>query len=154
MVIAEREAVSAWPRQGEAADIVGVDPSRLTRWLDHRASDVEWREGEKRVRPTAILEFAEQHRFAVVSTAAKLLTQLAEAAIDDTLEQEIADEINDYLDTYERRRAPKSIADYERILADLRHLLPPHLYREVAARLPSREQAAAIVGATEESDDD
>jgi hypothetical protein len=156
MAVMDPEAlsVSVWPKQQDAAGMLRVDPSRLTRWLEDRKVDVVWIESEKRVRPSAVLHFAEQHQLPVVRVAAELLTHVSDVAETPRVELEATEEINGYLAEYERRRAPRSVASYERFVHDLEHLLPPHVFKEVVARLPDPAHVHSIVGATEDSDQD
>lgn len=117
------EALVAWPSQRDAARMLGVDESTLS-----RRSDVErerYGERELRLPPAEVLRLADAYRRRSVNAVAADLLKLARDRAPE-LEGAVRSEIDEYF----ARRAPIPI-DNERFLAQARRTLPRALYEQV-----------------------
>lgn len=122
-------ALEAKVNQAEAASLLGVDASTLSRWTAAR-------EGyEKEFSPRALLQLAEQHGIAPGVVATRLLSHLRREHEDPALWRAARVDVNAYLSGYRERRRPKRRLAFAEFVGELGLCLPPKLYEKVRRHL-------------------
>ena len=117
--------VAAFPNQVEAAAMLGISQSTLSR--DPSIRFEEFGRREKRLSPDEVLRLARVHRRKPINTVAQALIELAR-----TKAPELEDDVSELVDSYfQRNRQDAHSHPGEDFLDEARRALPEKLYAEV-----------------------
>lgn len=127
-----------WPLQKDAAELLGVEPSSVLRWLDEmpkadRDGRVVFSSKGKHLAPDLVLQIAEQQLKDVYDVADTLLANADE--LENTERNQIRDRVNRFLAGYEKRGDPNRRLTRRELMEDIRVSLPPSVYAKLEERL-------------------
>jgi hypothetical protein len=131
------DQLAAWPNQAEAAEILGVNESTLSR---RKPAAVSYGGREKRLSPRVVLEQAVHFRVVPLRQVAAELIDLAEARAPQ-FHAAVQNDVRAFL--AERRGPAPSMSAF---LTEAKSLLPPKLFKQVldAYQQGQKETEAAV----------